>query len=185
MKVIVGLGNPGKKYEKTRHNTGFLVIDELLKELKVNLDQEGFKAFYTVTRYNDEKIVIVKPQTFMNLSGEAVQQIMHYYKAEVDDLLVVHDDLDLPVGKLRLRRDGSSAGQKGMGNIIDLLGTKNIKRIRIGIANNKDMDTKDYVLGKFTGDDLIDFENSILRAKNAIMCFLDKDFETAMNRYNG
>ena len=110
MRLIVGLGNPGKKYELTRHNVGFLVVDELLKKLNISLDQEGFKSFYTTYFYKGEKIIICKPQTYMNLSGEAVSEIVSYYKIKHEDIVVIYDDLDLPMGKLRLRTSGSSGG---------------------------------------------------------------------------
>lgn len=184
MKVIVGLGNPDKKYEKTRHNTGFMVLDLLMSDLGISLDQEGFKSFYTSFKYKREKVILVKPQTYMNASGEAVEEIMHYFKCDIDDLLVIHDDLDLPVGKIRLRKSGSSGGQKGMGNIIDLLGTSDIKRIRVGISNDKLIDTKDYVLSKITKEEEKDFKDSLSRAKDAIKCYLDNDFEKAMNIFN-
>lgn len=185
MRIIVGLGNPGKKYDKTRHNAGFFVIDKLLKKLDTNLDEEMFDAFYTVYRHKREKIIIVKPQTFMNASGEAVSALMRYFKLSADDLIVVHDDLDLPVGKIRLRTSGSSGGQKGMGNIIDLLHTQDIKRIRIGISNNKEIDTKDYVLGKFSKEDYPIYEKAIEKASDALLYYLDeKDFSKVMNKYN-
>lgn len=185
MRIIVGLGNPGKKYEKTRHNTGFLVIDSLLKKINVELDEEMFDAFYTVYRHSREKIIIVKPQTYMNNSGEAVSKLMKYFKIKVEDLVVVHDDLDLPVGKIRLRMKGSSGGQRGMGNIIDLLNTENIKRIRVGISNNKKIDTVDYVLGKVSKEDKKAFEESIEKAADALMYYLDeKDFSIVMSKFN-
>lgn len=185
MRIIVGLGNPGKQYEKTRHNTGFLVIDKLLEKLNVSLDEEMFNAFYTVYRYKREKIIIVKPQTYMNLSGEAVSALMRYFKLTPDDLVVVHDDLDLPVGKIRLRTKGSSGGQKGMGNIIDLLHSQEIKRIRVGIANNKLIDTKDYVLGKISKEEYPAFEESINKAADALLYYLDeKDFQKVMCKFN-
>lgn len=184
MKLIVGLGNPEKKYEKTRHNTGFMVLDLLLEDLGITLDQEDFKSFYTTTKYKNEKIIIAKPQTYMNASGEAVQELVHYFKCDIDNLVVIHDDLDLPVGKIRLRKSGSSGGQKGMGNIIDLLGTSDIKRIRVGISNDKLIDTKDYVLSKITKEEKKDYEDSLIRAKDAIKCYLDENFDKAMNKYN-
>ena len=185
MRIIVGLGNPGKQYEKTRHNTGFLVIDKLLEKLNVSLDEEMFNAFYTVYRHKREKIIIVKPQTYMNLSGEAVCALMRYFKLTPDDLVVVHDDLDLPVGKIRLRTKGSSGGQKGMGNIIDLLHSQEIKRIRVGIANNKLIDTKDYVLGKISKEEYPAFEESINKAADALLYYLDeKDFQKVMCKFN-
>ena len=185
MRIIVGLGNPGKKYEKTRHNTGFLVIDSLLKKLNIELDEEMFDAFYTVYRHSREKIIIVKPQTYMNNSGEAVSKLMKYFKIKADDLVVVHDDLDLPIGKIRLRSKGSSGGQRGMGNIIDLLNTEEIKRIRVGISNDKKIDTVDYVLGKVSKEDKKAFEESIEKAADALMYYLDeKDFSIVMSKFN-
>ena len=185
MRIIVGLGNPGKKYDKTRHNAGFFVIDKLLEKLNISLDEEMFNAFYTVYRHKREKIIIVKPQTYMNLSGEAVSALMRYFKLSPEDLVVVHDDLDLPVGKIRLRTSGSSGGQKGMGNIIDLLHTQDIKRIRVGIANNKQIDTKDYVLGKVSKEDYPVYEASINKACDALLYYLDeKDYQKVMNKFN-
>ena len=185
MRIIVGLGNPGKKYEKTRHNTGFFVIDKLLEKLNVSLDEEMFNAFYTVYRHKREKIIIVKPQTYMNLSGEAVSSLMRYFKIKPENLIVVHDDLDLPVGKIRLRTSGSCGGQKGMGNIIDLLHTQDIKRIRVGISNDKDIDTKDYVLGKFSKEAYPIYEESVNKACDALLYYLDEpDFSKVMNKYN-
>lgn len=185
MKIIVGLGNPGSKYEKTRHNTGFMVIDKVLEKLNLTLDKEKFKALYTIYNHNGEKVYIVKPQTFMNLSGEAVKPLMDYYDLTSDDLIVVHDDLDLPVGKLRLRVAGSAGGQKGMNNIIDQLGgNKNIKRIRVGIGNNKLIDTCDYVLGKVLPEDEKVFAEAIDKASDALIASLDTDFNLVMNKYN-
>ena len=185
MRVIVGLGNPGKEYEKTRHNAGFCVIDHLLDKLNISLDQDDFKGHYTIYRHNGEKIIIVEPQTFMNLSGECVSALMSFYKVSPDDLLVVHDDLDLPFGKLRLRTSGSSGGQKGMGNIITLLGTQNIKRIRFGISNNKQIDTADYVLGKFPKEDEEILNQTIDKASEAILYWLDEpDFNKVMSKFN-
>lgn len=185
MRLIVGLGNPGKKYEKTRHNSGFFVIDKLLKDLNLTLDEEMCNAHYTVYRHKREKIIIVEPQTYMNLSGEAVLGLSKYFKISPEDIIVVHDDLDLPVGKIRLRTSGSSGGQKGMGNIIDLLNTKDIKRIRIGIANDKSIDVKDYVLGKVSKEQFPIYEESINKAKDALLYYLDeKDFSKVMNKFN-
>ena len=148
MKLIVGLGNPGKKYENTRHNTGFAVIDRTLAKLNVELDKNKFNADYTMINRNGEKIYILKPLTYMNLSGEAVVPFMKYFNIDPEDLVVVHDDLDLPVGKIRLRQSGSCGGQNGMRNIIDLLGDSNIKRIRVGIGKDPLIPVVDYFLGK-------------------------------------
>ena len=148
MKLVIGLGNPGKQYEKTRHNAGFLVIDEVAKRLNVNISTRKFNALIGETFVNQEKVIFIKPQTFMNLSGESVKPIMNYYNLDSSEIFVITDDLDLPVGKIRLRDKGSSGGQKGIQNIIDHLNTKEFLRLRIGIGNNKLIDTKDYVLGK-------------------------------------
>ena len=185
MKLIVGLGNPGKEYDKTRHNAGFMTIDKIACKLNVELDKSKCKAIYGVCKYKDEKVIIAKPQTYMNLSGEAVVSLMHFYGIDINDLLVIHDDLDLPVGKIRLRMAGSSGGQKGMGNIIDLLGSKDIKRIRIGISNNKLIDTKDYVLGKFSKEEKEIFEESSNKAAEAVIYSLDHNFDETMSKYNG
>lgn len=185
MRIIVGLGNPGKQYDKTRHNAGFFVVDKLMKMLDISLDEEMYGAFYTVYRHKNEKILIVKPQTYMNASGEAVSALMKYFKISSSNLVVVHDDLDLPLGKIRLREKGSSGGQKGMGNIIDLLNTKDIKRIRIGISNNKDIETKDYVLGKISKEDFPIYDKATTKAAEALKYYIDeKDFSKVMNKYN-
>lgn len=184
MKLIVGLGNPGKKYEKTRHNTGFLVIDDVLNKLNIKLDKEKFNAAYTVYNHNGEKIYFVKPMTYMNNSGEAVLPFMKYFNIDLKDLIVVHDDLDLPVGKIRLREKGSSGGQNGMKNIIDLCGSKDIKRIRVGIGKDINIDVVDYVLGKVTKEDKPAYEKSIKKAGDAIIYALDNNFNAVMSNYN-
>lgn len=185
MRIIVGLGNPGKKYSKTRHNAGFFVVDKLLKKLNLELDHELLDAKYTVYRHNGEKILIAEPQTYMNLSGESVSALLAYYKLSVDDLVVVHDDLDLPVGKIRLRMSGSSGGQKGMGNIIDLLHTKDIKRIRIGISKDENIEVKDYVLGKISKEDYPLYDEATSKAADALLYYIEEnDFSKVMNKFN-
>ena len=184
MKIIVGLGNPGKKYEKTRHNTGFLVIDKVLKKLNIQLDKEKFNASYTIYNHKGEKIYFVKPLTYMNNSGEAVSQLMKYYGLEISDLIVIHDDLDLPVGKIRLRMKGSCGGQNGVRNIIDLIGSEEFNRIRIGIGKDKQIDTIDYVLGKVKKEDLEIYEDSLNRACEAIIYSLDNNFSLVMTKFN-
>ncbi len=182
--MIAGLGNPGKKYEKTRHNTGFLVLDEVLKKLDISLDKERFNAAYTVYKHKGEKIFFVKPLTYMNSSGEAVSALMRYYKLEPEDLIVIHDDLDLPVGKIRIREKGSSGGQKGMASIMEHLGTQDIKRIRVGIGNDKEIPTVDYVLGKIPLSQKKVYKESLSKAKDAIIYSLDNDFSKVMSIYN-
>ncbi len=184
MKLIAGLGNPGIEYEKTRHNAGFLLIDRLCDKLGVRLDKNKCKAQYGIYRHNGEKIIIAKPQTYMNLSGQAVSSLMRFYDVDVKDLIVVHDDLDLPVGKLRLRRQGSSGGQKGMGSIIEQLGTSQINRIRIGISNDKRIDTKDYVLGRFSKEDEKILDEVLDKGAEALIYAFDHDFDVVMSKFN-
>ena len=183
--MIVGLGNPGKKYENTRHNTGFAVIDKTLAKLNVELDKNKFNADYTMINRNGEKIYILKPLTYMNLSGEAVAPFMKYFGIEPEDLVVVHDDLDLPVGKIRLRQSGSCGGQNGMRNIIDLLGDSNIKRIRVGIGKDPLIPVVDYVLGKTKKEDLEVYNQALDKASDALIYWLDHDdFSKVMSNFN-
>ena len=184
MKLFVGLGNPGKEYEMTRHNAGFTVLDDLASKWHLSFDQEKFNATFAKTKINDETIILLKPLTYMNNSGEAVQRFMQFYKLNREDIIVVHDDLDLPVGKLRIREKGSSGGQKGMQNIIDLLKTDEIKRIRVGIGEPA-FDSINHVLGKPTGEEKAKIDIAIKNAANAIKVYLNKDFTAAMNRYSG
>ena len=185
MRLIVGLGNPGKKYENTRHNTGFAVIDRTLAKLNVELDKNKFNADYTMINRNGEKIYILKPLTYMNLSGEAVVPFMKYFGIEPEDLVVVHDDLDLPVGKIRLRQSGSCGGRNGMRNIIDLLGDSNIKRIRVGIGKDPLIPVVDYVLGKTKKEDLEVYNQALDKASDALIYWLDHDdFSKVMSNFN-
>lgn len=184
MKLIVGLGNPGKEYEKTRHNVGFMTLDKLAKKLDVTFDKNKCKANYGIYKYNDEKVILAKPQTYMNSSGESVISLMKFYDIDIKDVIVIHDDLDLPVGKLRIRYQGSCGGQNGMRSIIDLVKTDKINRIRIGISNNKLMDTKDYVLGKFSKEDLTIVNETINKAVDALIYSFDHNFEEVMSKFN-
>lgn len=184
MKLIVGLGNPGLKYENTRHNCGFMVLDKLADILNVQINQSKFKSLICTFKYKDEQVMLMKPQTYMNLSGEAVILAVNYYKIDKEDILIVHDDLDLPVGKLRIRKQGSSGGQKGMQSIINLLNTNEISRIRIGIDHDKRIPVADYVLGKVKKEDLDDFNESIDEASKACKDFLDMSIDMVMNKYN-
>ncbi|WP_294581681.1 aminoacyl-tRNA hydrolase [uncultured Thomasclavelia sp.] len=184
MKLIVGLGNPGKEYDKTRHNTGFMVIDNLAKKLNVSIDQKKFKALYVKCKYHGEDVILLKPQTFMNLSGEAVIAAMNFYKIDIDDILVIYDDLDMPVGKLRLRKSGSAGGHNGIKNIISHLSSQDFKRIRVGIDRHPYMKVVDYVLSKFTEEEDAAINEGIEKATAAILDYLDHDFDYAMNHYN-
>ena len=184
MKLIVGLGNPGREYAMTRHNCGFRVIDAFADAAGVDIDKEQFHGVYGRFKYNGEDILLFKPLTMMNLSGTAVQEISHYFKIDIENILVIFDDMAIEPGVLRLRPDGSSGGQKGMQNIIDNLGTDKIKRIRVGIGEPQ-YDSIDWVLGKPAGDDKVKIDEAIDRATKAIREYLIHNFENAMSKYNG
>lgn len=184
MKLIVGLGNPGIQYQNTRHNAGFMVIEQLCKKHNLTLSTNKMTALFTKTKLFNQDVIICEPQTFMNLSGEAVLKIMNYYHIQVDDILIIYDDLDLEVGKIRLRKNGSAGGQNGMKNIIALLKTEKINRIRVGIGKDKFIPIVDYVLGKFTPLQKELLPTALEQSVLAIEAFIQKDFEYAMNWYN-
>ncbi|NLC42416.1 MAG: aminoacyl-tRNA hydrolase [Erysipelothrix sp.] len=184
MILIVGLGNPGKEYENTRHNTGFKVIDLVAEKLNAGAPQKKFNGLYHKIKSDNTDVILLKPQTFMNLSGECVIQFMNYFKIDLSDLLVIHDDLDLPVGKIRIKNTGSDGGQRGMRNIITHLGTSNIHRCRVGIDNDKRIPTVSYVLGKVESDKTEAYQDSLQRAASCAIDFITKDIQTLMNTYN-
>jgi peptidyl-tRNA hydrolase, PTH1 family len=186
MKLIVGLGNPGTKYERTRHNIGFEVIDELAKRFSSPLTESKFKGLYTIIRYSSEKVILLKPMTYMNLSGESIRAVVDYYDINPEHILVIYDDLDLPVGKIRLRQKGSAGGHNGIKSTIAHLGTQNFNRIRIGIDRpTNGMSVPDYVLGKFTKEEWETMGDVIQRCADACEEWMEKPFLQVMNRYNG
>ncbi|WP_246946031.1 aminoacyl-tRNA hydrolase [Bacillus pinisoli] len=186
MKLIIGLGNPGKQYAQTRHNVGFITIDELAHRHHIELDKEKFKGLYGTGMINGEKVILLKPLTYMNLSGEAVRPLMDYYNIETEDIIVVYDDLDLPAGKIRLRTKGSAGGQNGMKSVIQHLGTQEFKRIRIGIDRpNNGMKISDYVLGRFSPDEVQDVVHAIKQAADACEEWTKTTFIDVMNKFNG
>ncbi len=185
MKMIVGLGNPGKPYEKTRHNIGFRVIDELADRLQAPPFQTKFKGLYTIVHKQGEKVILVQPLTYMNLSGECVRPLMDYFNIEIEDLIVLYDDLDLPLTKLRLRGRGSAGGHNGMKSLIQHLGTERFNRIRIGIDRpSNGMKIADYVLAPFTKEEEVDVERTIKRAAEACVASIDTPFLEVMNEFN-
>ena len=184
MKLIVGLGNPGKKYEGTRHNMGFMAVDLLSDQAQIDVDKEVFHGLMGRGKIYDEDVILFKPTKFMNLSGTAVQEVVHYFKIANEDIVVIFDDMALEPGKIRLRYEGSSGGHKGMQNIIDCLSTENIKRIRIGIGEPGEWDNVDYVLSKPLKDEMPLIEEAIANAVRAIKEMLKSDFDRAMNKFN-
>ena len=184
--VLVGLGNPGREYRQTRHNVGFMVIDELCKELNVRLTRMQGKALVGSGVLKGSKIILAKPQTFMNLSGLSVVSMVKFYKVPFNQLLVILDDLDLPVGTLRIRPDGGSAGNKGLMSIIQQLGTEEFPRMRLGIGRpHGQKNGADYVLQDFQNGEM-DFVKEVLsKASQAAQVFVTYGIDQAMNQFNG
>ncbi|MBF4695624.1 aminoacyl-tRNA hydrolase [Fusibacter ferrireducens] len=185
MYVIVGLGNPGKQYQQTRHNVGFNVIDVLSEKLSIRVDKIKYKAVIGEGQYQGEKIMLVKPQTFMNLSGESVMKIMSYFDLQMENLVVIYDDIDTELGKLRIRKKGSAGTHNGMRNIIYLLQKDDFPRVRIGIGKPERGDLKDFVLKRFSPDEKLLMDDTISRAAEATLAIIREDVDKAMNLYNG
>lgn len=184
MKLIVGLGNPGKEYEKTRHNIGFMILDLVVEKLSSS-QWKSEKSCKTTEYINKgEKIVLIKPQKFINLSGEVLKEYMDYYKITSDDILVIHDDLDLKLGRIKLVKSGGSAGHNGLKNIEKELKTQEYKRIKIGIGKNKLQNVINHVLGKVSKDEEKVLKNTIDVASQIVIEYLEKDFSFLMNKYN-
>ncbi len=185
MKLVVGLGNPGRKYAGTRHNVGFDVLDELSRRASAPAPRSSMDALVADAQLAGERVLLAAPQTFMNLSGRSVRQMIDFYKLPLDDLLVVCDDLNLPCGKLRLRKSGSAGGQKGLQSIIQQLGTEDFPRLRIGIDRPPPrMDSAAYVLARFSAHEREDIERAILVAADGVEFWLREGAEAAMNRIN-
>jgi peptidyl-tRNA hydrolase, PTH1 family len=185
VKVIVGLGNPGKKYDNTRHNVGFDVIDQLASRWNVELNKEKSKGLYGQSIVNGEKVILLKPLTFMNLSGEAVRPMLDYYNIDLENLLVIYDDLDLVNGRIRLRQKGSAGGHNGIKSLIQHLGSEKFNRIRIGIDRPPSgMAVPNYVLGKFTKDEQPLINDAVSKASDACEKWLDSPFIKVMNEFN-
>ncbi|PIU62807.1 MAG: aminoacyl-tRNA hydrolase [Armatimonadetes bacterium CG07_land_8_20_14_0_80_40_9] len=185
MKLVVGLGNPGRLYRDTRHNLGFKVVDKLSKKFALKIKKRRFGAKFGEVRIKKEKIILVKPLTFINLSGEAVSHFCRYFKLKPSSLLVICDDLNLSLGKLRIRSNGSAGGHKGLHSIIEKLGTKDFARLRIGIGNPPpDENAVDFVLSEFSREEKTFIEQSIALATEAVEVIIAEGIEVAMRKYN-
>ena len=185
MKLIVGLGNPGKQYEHTRHNVGFDTIDELSSRLNIPLTQSKFKGLYGIGQAFGQKVLLLKPLTYMNLSGESIRAVLDYYQIELEDFLVIYDDLDLPVGKIRLRQKGSPGGHNGIKSTVAHLGTQQFNRIRIGIDRPEPgMSVPDYVLGRFRPEEQGSIQEAVEKSAEACEAWLTMPFLQVMNEYN-
>ena len=184
--LIVGLGNPGREYENTRHNAGFMVVDEIARKLDVKIDRLKFKSLYTIADYKDKKIMLLKPQTFLNLSGEAVVEALQFYKLDIKNTVVICDDINFDVGKLRIRAKGSDGGQNGLKNIIYLSGRNDFARVRVGIGKkpHPDYDLAKWVLSNFKNDEAEPLNTAIKNASSAALMIVDGEIDNAMNRFN-
>lgn len=185
MKLIVGLGNPGEEYKNTRHNIGYIFLDDISEKLNVKIDKEKFNGLYGTFNYKDEKIIFLKPLSYMNLSGGVIKKYVDYYKIDIEDILIIYDDMDLDVGKYKLRNQGSSGGHNGLKDIEKYLGTTKYKRLKIGISRSIIKDYKNYVLSKFTDEELNKLNELKPEIYSIIKDYLEFDFLKLMSVYNG
>lgn len=186
MYLIAGLGNPDEKYEHTRHNVGFDVIDELAEKYNIHIGEKKHRALIGKGVIEGQKVVLAKPQTYMNLSGESIARMVQYYKLEPEtELIVIYDDISFAPGNLRIRKSGSAGGHNGIKNIIKCLGTQDFMRIKVGVGEKpKGWDLADFVLGHFSKEEREDLEGAMQRAAEAVGCMVNGEVEKAMNQYN-
>lgn len=184
MFLIVGLGNPGSQYEDTRHNIGFKVVDNIAKEYNIEINRQKFKGTYGEGFINGEKVILLKPTTYMNLSGESVREVVDFYKISNEDILVIYDDISLDIGRLRIRDKGSAGGHNGIKSIISHLGTDVFSRIKVGVGQ-PNVDLVNYVLGKFSKNEMEVLSESIEASTKATNEIIKSDVKTAMNQFNG
>ena len=187
MYLIAGLGNPGTKYEMTRHNIGFHTIDYIADELGVKVKKLKYKALYGECEINGEKVLLVKPQTYMNLSGESIIEFVKFFKIPVENVIIISDDIALDTGRIRVRGKGSAGGHNGLKSIIYMLNSDAFARVRIGVGSpqHKDHELADFVLGRFGKDEIPVLEEAIIKAYKAVKEIIARGFESAMNKYNG
>ena len=184
--LVAGLGNPGLQYERTRHNAGFMAIDLLAQRYSCNFSKSKFDAKFEEIKMGNKRILLVKPQTYMNNSGAALSAIAKFYKIPTDRIIVMFDDISFDVGKIRIRRKGSAGGHNGIKDIIELLGTEDIMRIKIGVGSkpNPEYDLKDWVLGKMPKEQMGDFEVALKSAADAVEEIINRGVDSAMNKYS-
>ena len=184
MKVVIGLGNPGVRYEMSRHNIGFQVVDQLAKTYHILISTKRFKSFYGTGQIDSQEIALVKPMTFMNLSGEAVKKLVNFFQVRLGDLIVVHDDMDLSFGRIRFKRRGGDGGHQGVRSIIELMGGNNFLRLKVGIGRPpQGMDPAEYVLNDFNQSEQSRVDELLNRAAEALKVMLLEGLQRAMNRY--
>lgn len=184
MKIIIGLGNPGEKYLKTRHNLGFVVVDRFAQQLEIECNQKKFKSLFCKMLVEREEVILLKPQTFMNLSGVAVKEAVDMYKCALEDIIVICDDLDLSLGTIRIRRNGGCGGHRGLESIASCLGSTGFSRLRVGIGRPAIGDTSDYVLSVFSKEDEGVIMEASEKARQVLETWISEGIEVCMNRFN-
>ena len=184
IKLIVGLGNPGKEYKNTRHNSGFMVIDKIAEKLNITNFKERDNAIYFDTYIDMYKVIFLKPQKYINLSGEVLIKFVDFFDIKTENIVIISDDLDQNIGNIKLKEKGLSGGHNGLKNIEECLKTSDYKRIKIGISNDKNIDTKDYVLGKISSKEKKVLDVSIEKAADAALMSIGRPFSLVMNKYN-
>lgn len=184
MYLVVGLGNPENDYANTRHNMGFNVVNKLAEKYEVSVNRNKFKALYGIGTINDEKIIFLKPQTFMNLSGESVAEVVNYYKISLDKVLVIYDDMDIEPGKIRIRKSGSPGSHNGIKSVTHCLNSQNFPRVRVGIGKPTDNNFMEYVIGAIDEEDRSILQDGVDKATNAVCAILEHGIDFAMNKFN-
>lgn len=184
MFMIVGLGNPGKAYENTRHNVGFWVIEKIAEKLNIKVDKKQGKALVQIAYWDGKKVLLVKPQTFMNLSGQAVMELLNYYQDQIEDLIIIHDDLDLPPGQLRFKKGGGTGGHNGLKSIVQYLNSQDFDRLKIGIGRPQHSDVKDFVLTGFSKEERVEVDKEVEKAVEGIKIWMLEGIDRAMNGFN-
>lgn len=184
MYIIAGLGNPGRRYENTRHNIGFIALDLLAERNDIKINKIKHKALVGEGRISGQKVLLVKPQTYMNLSGQSLQEVMAYYKEEMENLVVIYDDIDIPMGTVRIRKKGSAGTHNGMRSVVQCLNSDQFPRIRIGLGDGRKGELKDFVIGGFSKAEKEPLEEAVTRAVLAAECIVEKGIDKAMNEYN-
>ncbi len=185
MYLIVGLGNPGEEYTRTRHNMGFEVIDKLAKEYNIKVSKHKFEGLYGKGEIEGEKVVLLKPQTYMNLSGNSIGQFVSFFKVDRDEIIIIYDDIDIPTGTIKIRKQGSAGSHNGMKSVIGELATERFPRVRIGTGTTEKIyNLADYVLEKIKDDDYEKLEESVDKAAEAVVKMLEIGIDNAMNQYN-
>lgn len=185
MYLIVGLGNPEEEYANTRHNMGFDTINKLAKQYNIEINKKKFKGLYALSTIENEKVILLKPQTYMNLSGESIQEIVNFYKIDINDIIVIYDDIDVNLGKIKLRKTGGAGSHNGMKSVISCLNTQNFGRIRVGIGSPEDKSRMiEYVIGAIPKEEKEQLDKATTIAKDAIVEIIKNGFDSSMNKFN-